>query len=260
MKIAVQFKESARAALKGKWGISVGAGLIAGLLGSTGSASSSSVSTNINTEGSSEIEFDLTELINSVGLERVFPAFGAVLAVIIAYEVVGIVLGSVVGVGYSKFNLDLIDKKAPALSTLFNYFKIWGTAVCAEILRTLYIIVGAILFIIPGILATYNYAMTQYVLAENENLSATEALVRSKSLMIGNRWRLFCLQLSFIGWDLLCVLSLGIGSLWLVPYKAAAYADFYREISDTRPSEADGAEPQDNPSYEFNDDDRYTDL
>jgi hypothetical protein len=53
---------------------------------------------------------------------------------------------------------------------------------------------------------------------------------------------------------------LGIGSLWLVPYKAAAYADFYREISDTRPSEADGAEPQDNPSYEFNYDDRYTDL
>jgi len=56
-------------------------------------------------------------------------------------------------------------------------------------------------------------------------------LEKSKTMMYGNRWRLFCLQWSFIGWDLLCVLSLGVGNIWLVPYRQAAMAAFYRDIS-----------------------------
>ena len=55
----------------------------------------------------------------------------------------------------------------------------------------------------------------------------------SKQMMDGNKWRLFCLRLSFIGWDILCGFTLGIGYLWLNPYKQAAEAAFYREISGT---------------------------
>ena len=51
--------------------------------------------------------------------------------------------------------------------------------------------------------------------------------------MRGNRWRLFCLGFSFIGWSLLCVLTLGIGTLWLRPYEEAAWAAFYRDVSGT---------------------------
>ena len=75
--------------------------------------------------------------------------------------------------------------------------------------------------------------MTGYILAENPDLSASEAIEQSKSMMAGNRWRLFCLHVSFIGWDILCSLTLGIGYLWLNPYKNAATAAFYREISGT---------------------------
>ena len=75
--------------------------------------------------------------------------------------------------------------------------------------------------------------MTGYILAENPDLSASEAIEQSKSMMAGNRWRLFCLHVSFIGWDILCSLTLGIGYLWLNPYKQAATAAFYREISGT---------------------------
>ena len=58
-----------------------------------------------------------------------------------------------------------------------------------------------------------------------------EAIGRSKELMMGNKWRLFCLQLSFIGWNLLCVLTLGIGYLWLTPYQNAAETAFYLEVT-----------------------------
>ena len=89
------------------------------------------------------------------------------------------------------------------------------------------------LFIIPGIVATYSYAMTEFILAEHPELTASEAIAQSKEMMTGNRWRLFCLHISFIGWDILCAFTLGIGNLWLRPYKQAANAAFYREISGT---------------------------
>ena len=96
------------------------------------------------------------------------------------------------------------------------------------------LIIGlGIVFIIPGIIAAYSYAMTGYILAEHPELTAGEAIDRSKQMMYGNRWRLFCLQFSFIGWDILSSLSLGIGTLWLRPYKQAATAAFYRDISGT---------------------------
>ena len=87
---------------------------------------------------------------------------------------------------------------------------------------------------VPGILAGYSYAMTECILAENPELSAAEAMARSKELMAGHRWRLFCLQISFIGWSILAALTLGIGGLWLTPYRHTANAAFYREITGGR--------------------------
>jgi uncharacterized membrane protein len=68
-------------------------------------------------------------------------------------------------------------------------------------------------------------------MAENPDMSANEAIRESKRLMKGNKWRFFCLQLSFIGWELLAIFfTAGIGLLWVVPYQQAAYAAFYRDI------------------------------
>ena len=103
----------------------------------------------------------------------------------------------------------------------------------ANFLRGLYTFLWMLLLVIPGIIAAFNYAMVPYVLAENPELTASEALARSKALMRGNRWRLFCLGFSFIGWGLLAGLTLGIGNLFLVPYQQAATAAFYRDISTT---------------------------
>ena len=68
-------------------------------------------------------------------------------------------------------------------------------------------------------------------MAENPNMGVMEGISRSKELMAGNKWRLFCLHLSFIGWDLLCAFTLGIGYLWLMPYRNAAETAFYLEVT-----------------------------
>ena len=150
----------------------------------------------------------------------------------VVMAVVYFILGSVVGVGYSRFNLDLVDRqKEPEIGTLFGYFKFWKTTAAASFLQGLYVFLWSLLFIIPGIVAGYSYAMTDYILAEHPELTAGEAIEQSKAMMYGNRFRLFCLQFSFVCWDLLCALTLGIGSLWLRPYKQAAEAAFYRDIS-----------------------------
>ena len=73
--------------------------------------------------------------------------------------------------------------------------------------------------------------MTGYILAEHPELTASEAIAQSKAMMEGNRWRLFCLQFSFIGWMILSSLTFGLGNLALRPYQEAAYAAFYREVS-----------------------------
>ena len=88
-----------------------------------------------------------------------------------------------------------------------------------------------LLLIIPGIIAALSYAMTYYIIVDNESIGALEAIRQSKEMMRGNKWKLFCLGLRFFGWSLLCLLTLGIGYLWLIPYMAISFAKFYGDIS-----------------------------
>ncbi|MBQ7338504.1 MAG: DUF975 family protein [Clostridia bacterium] len=84
--------------------------------------------------------------------------------------------------------------------------------------------------ILPAI-ATYRYAMSDYILAENPDMPIGEALRESARMMHGNKWRLLCLELSFIGWGFLCLFTCGLGFIWLAPYMYQAEAAFYHEIS-----------------------------
>jgi uncharacterized membrane protein len=84
--------------------------------------------------------------------------------------------------------------------------------------------------VIPGIIKTYSYSMAAYILQEHPEMTPNDAITKSRELMDGNKWRLFCLHFSFIGWSFLCVFTCGIGYLWLFPYEQTAVAAFYREI------------------------------
>ena len=228
---AREFRHAALDALRGKWTVAVIAGFIASLCGATYSGGAN-LTYNFDLdsfEGFESLPEGIGHSINTNFLAAFLTAAGVFALV---YGVIMFILGSVVGVGYSEFNLDLADGNKPRIASLLAHFGQIKTAICANLLIALYIFVGFIFFVIPGIIAMYKYSMVNYIIAENPGITAREALDRSKELMRGNKWRFFCLALSFIGWDLLSVITFGIASFWVNPYRQAAFALFYREISD----------------------------
>ncbi|MBR2927725.1 MAG: DUF975 family protein [Oscillospiraceae bacterium] len=241
MKYASDFRAIARDALRGVWTMAVIVGILASMMG--GSTSAPSVEFNLdNGVGSVEVAgHTITSFGNHhnethhggrgffAGIAAAGFALYAFLAAI-AFAVLYFTLGSIIQAGYACFNLDLIDRRNLTYGTLFGYFPYWKTMMLARLHVAIRVFLWSLLLVIPGIIASYSYAMVPYLLAENPNLTPAEALERSKQLMEGNRMRLFCLHLSFIGWDILSVLTLGIGQLWLHPYKEAANAAFYREL------------------------------
>ncbi len=239
MKIAEDFRRIARESLTGKWLVAVLAGLVATLLGGLAiqgdevkinfDASNADVSLNF----AGQTIFSTGRGLNSDIAAFIAGTFFFFLIVALVIGIAYFILGSMVGVGYARFNLNLVDRKEVNIDSLFAYFSYWKTTALTRLLQGIYVFLWSLLLIIPGIVAGYSYAMTDYILAENPNMAATEAIERSKAMMNGNRWRLFCLQFSFIGWSILASLTFGIGNLWLTPYRQAATAAFYREISGT---------------------------
>lgn len=235
MKLAADFRRISRESLRGRWLTAVIAGFLATLLGGAGSSAPEfSYSESDSGVSPDYLKHEISQLLQG-NEELLRPLIGAgvmLLLVVLAVAAVFLVLGSVVRVGYCRFNLDLVDPgKEPEVGTLFKFFSKWKNLTLAYLREFVVVLLWMLLLIVPGIIAGYNYAMTGYILAENPDLSPKEAMRQSKEMMKGNRWRLFCLQFSFIGWGLLTVLTLGIGNLWLVPYEQGAFAAFYLDIS-----------------------------
>jgi len=259
MLYAADFREKARFALSGNWGKAVGVGFVASLLGAAttavgtggGSGRDSSGSTGTipgaeagiveNESYAGMMGIDLSNIDSITDLNGIIPTeyqvgFMVLLSVLsflgILFAILHFVIGGAVTLGYVKFNLSLVDHKPATFAQLFSEFHRLGAGIAMQLLRAIYTFLWTLLFIFPGIYAAYGYAMTPYILAENPEMGANEAIAKSKELMNGNRWRLFCLEISFIGWSLLCVLlTLGIGVFWLKPYMETSFAAFYREIS-----------------------------
>ena len=91
---------------------------------------------------------------------------------------------------------------------------------------------GIVTLFIGTIVLQYAYAMVPFLLRDYPELTATEALRTSREMMKGHKWDLFVLDLTFIGWIILCCFTLGIGWLWLKPYMCAASAHFYEDLKD----------------------------
>lgn len=231
MKYAADFRAQARQALKGNWFIAVITGLIATLLGGAVS-SGPSFSLNASISGGLSLRaggfplffFSPAELLELMAL--LIPILFIALALGLPY----MALGSVIQAGYAQFNLNLVDGREAQPADLFAHFSNFKTLFCARLLVMLYTFLWSLLLFIPGIIASYSYAMVPYLLAEYPDMTASEAITYSKELMRGSRWRLFCLHFSFIGWAFLCAFTFGFGILWLHPYEAAAEAAFYRDL------------------------------
>jgi uncharacterized membrane protein len=149
-------------------------------------------------------------------------------------EIVSYLLEGVLALGLAGFGLSLSRKQDVKVLDIFNE-KFW-VSLGAWLLQLLFIVLWALLLIIPGIIALYSYALTYYILVDNKEMGIQEAIQKSKEMMQGNKWKLACLEGRFIGWGLLCILSLGIGFLWLCPYMMISYAQFYDDIKEQNES------------------------
>ena len=213
---AADFRARARYALKGRWGLAVAVGLVASLLTSGFGVSSSGGSAAEESGYLSFVDHRLWIVLMTV----------AVVSMLLV-----LVIGGAVQLGWCRFNLNLINNKNPRFGDLFSNFDRLGTGFCMLFVMGLFTFLWSLLLIIPGIIAAFRYAMVPYLMAEFPQLRVMEAMRESKRLMKGNKWRLFCLSMSFLGWGLLSALTLGIGNLWLVPYIQAAQAAFYMEVT-----------------------------
>ena len=144
-----------------------------------------------------------------------------------------LLLSRITPVSYTHldFNLALLDRRKNGIACLTGRMSDWWRVLCAKITLFFVLSLGYILFIIPGVVAKYSYAMVPYILEERKGFSTREAFRASKQIMKKHKWELFCLRLSFIGWDILGILTLGIGFIFINPYRYAAEAAFYNEIS-----------------------------
>ena len=192
MKIS-EIKQNAKAAMKGKWGLSIAVLIVYSLISSALSAT-----------------------------------------------VIGSLALGLLTVGLAAFFLEALRSEKASFESFFKGFTEYlGTKFLSMILVSIYTALWAILLYIPAIVKSYAYAMTPYILLDKPELSANEAITDSRMMMRGHKWELFLLDLSFIGWILLSLLTLGILFIYVIPYMQATRAEFYRTLKGENEPKAD---------------------
>ena len=191
-----QIMKEAQESLEGKWGISIAACLIVAII---------------------------TILVNLIGGFLINEDWGG--------NILSLFIVPPIGVGMALFFLNLHDGNKLEIRNIFNPFKeVWLNSVLAYFMMIVIIIIGSILFIIPGIIASLMFSQTFYIIAKDNKIDPYNALVKSKKMMEGNKWKLFKIILRILLLAIVCILTLGIGFIWLAPYQNAVYAKFYNVI------------------------------
>lgn len=225
--------------LKGKYWIAFAATIISGLLISISSCFTTIASEIAGiTESIKGVELTDQELLGLATI-LVASAFIALVGIIIAFFINGPAI-----IGCCKYFIKNTDSK-PCVSDVFSGFKTrYGRNLIASLLIAIKTVLWTLLFIIPGIIKSFEYAIIPYILADDETISTKDAFKKAKEMMRGNKWKLFVLNFSFIGWILICVaigtigalicppliILAAVGALFLTPYIDAANAQFYVEL------------------------------
>jgi uncharacterized membrane protein len=143
--------------------------------------------------------------------------------------VISIIITGPFCIGLYKYHLSIARRENPAYETMFDGFKDFKRGFITYILSSLYILLR-LLLIIPGIIASLNYALIYFILSDDKEITASEAILKSKKMMYGHRKRFFYLTLRFLGLGILSIFTLFIGLLWLIPYSSVAYSIFYEDV------------------------------
>ena len=195
-----ELKANAKEQLRGKWAVAIGTVLVANIL------------------IDSDVMYKVSEKFGLIGLS-------------ISCSLISLFLGGVISVGLCKFLLDMTTKREePRFETLFSQFNIYLKTLGLNILITLSVCIGTILFIVPGIIVGLMFSQSYYILSEDPSKSITQCIKESVDMMNGHQWDLFYLELTFIGWWLLTAITVGIAGLWVAPYVKVTETNFYLSI------------------------------
>ena len=174
-------------------------------------------------KGNIGILFVMMLIVGAVGgLANVIPVVGSIAAAIVVIPAFSIAMVIVY--------LKLVSGVKPEIAELFQHFNKFWASFKVTFFMGLFIMLWSLLLYIPGIIKGLSYSMSMYILAENPDMPALEAIDRSKKMMDGHKMELFVLMLSFIGWYLLCMVTFGIAAIYVVPYMSATLANFYNNI------------------------------
>ena len=212
MKTNQEYKNMALASLKGKWAPAVVAGIVL-------------MAFVYVIMGPYIVTYELT--MNQIPVNPIF-ALVALAIYILAMPLVFMPLN--LGYTYAA-NRVYVEGDSRLTGNMFrDGFGRWGRNVWGMFLVGLFTSLWSLLLIVPGIVKSYAYAMTPYILIDNPELSANQAINLSQKMMKGHKLDLFFLHLSFVGWIFISIFTLGIGSLWLNPYIMTTQAAFYQDL------------------------------
>ena len=152
---------------------------------------------------------------------------------VLSFSFVSILVGLValvLNAGYYCYCFGILRREEMPYESLFDAFPFAGKVILLSIVEGVFIFLWSMLFVIPGIIAAYRYRQALYLLLDHPEKSAWQCLRESGALMRGHKWELFVLDLSFIGWSILCSLTLGILSIWIMPYMQQTDIGYFEAI------------------------------
>lgn len=142
----------------------------------------------------------------------------------------GFILAPIFGMSMSMIALHIARNESFEVKDTFSGFDLFGKALWLSIITNVFVFLWSLLLVVPGIIKAYAYSMAPYILADHPEMTAREALNESKRMTEGYKGDLFLLQLSFLGWHLLALLTCGLLYIWLAPYLSATQANYYLEL------------------------------
>lgn len=189
-------------------------------------------------DGTSDEDFDVIRagMAALIGFILVFLVI-FVVALAIAFAITAFLLNPL-ELGCKRFFLRNLNMKAEVKEVCFSFDHSYMNIVKTLFFRDLYTFLWSLLFIIPGIIKAYEYQMIPYLLAEHPDMPKDQAFAMSRQMMKGQKWKAFVLDLSFLGWSILSLFTLGILGLFYVnPYKYSTKAALYETLRYGQPAD-----------------------
>ncbi|MFC2137945.1 DUF975 family protein [Bacteroidota bacterium] len=147
-------------------------------------------------------------------------------------SIASLIISGPMSVGVAIFSLSIARKQDAFFEQIFRGFKKFENSLVAYLIIILFVILWSLLLIVPGIIYAISVSLTFYIIAEDDKIKPKEAIDKSRQMMDGYKAKFFYLCLRFFLWSLLCMLTLGIGFLWLIPWMNVTFAKFYDDIKD----------------------------